>query len=71
MSLLSMLSTLDNLPYSGLPLSQEEEQWALKSAKGKLSLIFTIFSFKIDDLHLVRICLVAQKSEQCYSPVVR
>jgi hypothetical protein len=29
--LLSMLLSLDDVLYSGLPLSQEEEQWALKS----------------------------------------
>ena len=29
--LLSMLQSLDDVLYSGLPLSQEEEQWALKS----------------------------------------
>jgi len=29
--LLSMLLSLDDVLYSGLPLSQEEEKWALKS----------------------------------------
>ena len=29
--LLSMLLSLDDVLYSGLPLSQEDEQWALKT----------------------------------------
>jgi len=55
-----------------LPLSQEEEQWALKSGiKLRVSypaIIPLNFSEK-DDFCFVRIYLAAQKSERCYSPV--
>ena len=69
--LLSMLLSLDEILYSGLPLSQEDEQWALKIGinlrVSPCSNIITLYFLKIDNF--VRIYLVAQKSEACYSPV--
>ena len=68
--LLSMLLSLDDVLYSGLALSQEEEQWALKSGiklrVSHLSINHTIFKLTTS---FVRIYLVAQKSELCCSPV--
>ena len=69
--LLSMLLSLDDVLYSGLPLSQEDEQWALKIGikirVSHSSIIITLYFLKNDNF--VRIYLVAQKSERCYSPV--
>ena len=68
--LLSMLLSLDDVLYSGLPLSQDEEQWALKSGM-KLRVSHHLINHTIFKIltSFVRIYLVAQKSELCYSPV--
>ena len=67
--LLSMLLSLDDVLYSGLPLSQDEEQWALKSGM-KLRVSHHLINHTIFKIltSFVRIYLVAQKSELCYSP---
>ena len=67
--LLSMLLSLDDVIYSGLPLSQEEEQWALKSGiKLRVSHSINQTIFKMTS-SFARIYSVVQKSELCYSPV--
>lgn len=67
---LSMLKNLDDVLYSGMPISYEDEQWALKNGIRLRVRLPEIFSYlRLVDFSSSRTFLEARKSVECSSPV--
>lgn len=68
--LLSLLKNLDDVVYSGMPISYEDEQWALKSGIRLRVRLPEIFSYLcLVNFFPSRTSSEARKSVECSSPV--